>query len=129
MHILKLSVSEIFLQYCLCISGYEPEILVIIVRVRWLKNNNYINNKIVVVVMDHSSSGGDNQYYELILLKKVFFFHEIKIYLAELLLLLKNSFHSFVFTHYFLKLFDAFHTEPFIISLSYLVSNPTQRRG
>jgi len=43
----------------------------------------------------HSICGGDNQYYELIVLKKVFssfFFHEIKIYLAELLLLLKNSF-------------------------------------
>jgi len=82
--------------------------------------------------MNHDNSrGGDNEYYELIVLKKVFsfFFHEIKIYLAELLLLLKNIFHSLVFIHYYWKLFDAFHTEPFIISLSYLGSNPTQRRG
>jgi hypothetical protein len=54
--------------------------------------------------MNHDNSrGGDNEYYELIVLKKVFslFFHEIKIYLAELLLLLKNIFHSLVFIHYY----------------------------
>jgi len=87
MYILKLSVNEMFLQHCSCVSSYEPRILVMIIRVRWLKNNNYKNNKIVVVVMDHHNSrGGDNQYYELTVLKKVFslyLFHEIKIYLAR----------------------------------------------